>query len=243
MPKIITRSLVVLVLLAMFPPLLVARARSVNSELPRVHIIQDMDNQPRYRAQDPSELFADQRAMRPFPDGTVPRGQRSLDEHLQFGLGEDGWATTFPDEVPLNRATLQRGRERFNIYCSPCHGESGDGRGMVALRAQELMEVGKATWVMPTAFHDPTVLEKPVGNLFNTITNGIRTMPAYGPQIPVKDRWAIVAWVKALQRSQVATWDDLPPEQRNRLEAQRREAMNQAESAQEGGANTEGNGS
>ena len=122
------------------------------------------------------------------------------------------WAATLP--MPLTAPLLRRGRERFEIYCAPCHGLAGYGDGMVARRADRLME---GTWVPPTSLHDPTVLARPDGHLFHTITAGIRNMPAYGPQIPEADRWAIVSYVRALQRSQHASVNDVPAEQRFRL--------------------------
>ena len=109
---------------------------------------------------------------------------------------------------------LQRGHERYDVYCSPCHGLAGFGDGMVAKRADELQE---GTWTPPASFHTALVRERSVGQLFNTISNGVRNMPAYGPQIPIQDRWAIVAYVRALQRSQNATVDDVPPDIRAQL--------------------------
>jgi mono/diheme cytochrome c family protein len=106
---------------------------------------------------------------------------------------------------------LLRGQERFNIYCSPCHGLTGAGDGLVSRRADALQE---GTWVPPLTFHGDQVRGRPVGHLFNTITHGIRNMPAYGAQIPAEDRWAIVAYVRALQRSQNATVADVPPDLR-----------------------------
>jgi mono/diheme cytochrome c family protein len=230
-PKVIVRTIVIVALLAMIPPMLIARARVSRSPQPRIHLVQDMDNQPKYRAQHASGVFADMRAMRPPVPGTVARdadfmGRRISDlrddDHFYRGLVDGDWATRLPEGVPLSAATLDRGRERFNIYCSPCHGESGDGNGMIHVRASQLMVINQApTWVPPTPVFDQTVRERPVGHLFNTITNGIRTMPAYGPQIPEADRWAIVAWLRVLQRSQFASWDDVPAGERMRLEQSR----------------------
>jgi mono/diheme cytochrome c family protein len=126
-------------------------------------------------------------------------------------IGED-WVAAVPIEV--DREVLQRGRERYDIYCSPCHGLVGSGDGMVAKRADELQE---GTWTPPTSFHSELLRGRPDGHLFNTISNGIRNMPAYGSQISVEDRWAIVAYVRALQRSQNATVEDVPPEIRAQL--------------------------
>ena len=115
---------------------------------------------------------------------------------------------------------LRRGRERYDIYCAPCHGLGGYGDGMVARRAADMQAAGADTaagWVAPTNYHNDDLRKRPAGHLYNTITNGIRSMPAYGKQIPVTDRWAIVAYVKALQRSQNARPDDVPPAEREKL--------------------------
>lgn len=229
MPKIITRVLVLLILLAMFPPLLVALARAKRSDMPRVHLIQDMDNQPKSRAQAANEIFADGRSMRPHVDGTVPRGGLDLDDHFNRGIVEGQWATDFPQQTPLSRELIARGENRFNIYCAPCHSPSGSGLGMIAQRAAMLQQQGKApAWVAPKAIYDPTAIVRPVGELFNIVTNGINTMAGYGPQIPEADRWAIVAWVKVLQRSQVASWNELSEEDRARLERDRELAIEEA---------------
>lgn len=242
MHSIIFKVSLVLILLAMIPPVLIARARYHRSDVPPIHIIQDMDNQPRFRAQHSFEMFADDRAMRPEVPGTVKRGPDGprLDAHLYYGLDEEGaWATTFPREVPLSMPTLERGRERFNIYCTPCHGQSGDGEGIVSIRAMTLMQSGDATWVQAAVLYDPTIIEQPVGQLFNTVTNGKATMPAYASQIPVRDRWAIIAYVRALQRSQNADWDDVPESEVPRL--RELEAIQQTEYEQqltEGGSSS-----
>jgi mono/diheme cytochrome c family protein len=171
-----------------------------------------MDNQPKYKAQSRNMMFADRRAMRPPVAGTVARGTTLGDSALTSGKIGEGWVEAIPVEV--DGGVLQRGRERYDIYCSPCHGLAGFGDGMVAKRADELLE---GTWTPPTSFHTELLRERPDGHLFNTISNGIRNMPAYGPQIEVEDRWAIVAYVRALQRSQNATVDDVPPDIRAQL--------------------------
>jgi mono/diheme cytochrome c family protein len=194
------------------PIALIMRARSSTSEQPRIHIIPDMDNQPKYGAQDRNPIFADRRAMRPPVAGTVARGTLLADEGFTAGRVGDGWIEAIPIRVDSN--LLQRGRERYDIFCSPCHGLAGYGDGMVAKRADELLE---GTWTPPTSFHTDLIRGRAPGQLFNTISNGIRNMPAYGPQIPVEDRWAIVAYVKALQRSQNTTVDDVPEDLRAQL--------------------------
>ena len=109
---------------------------------------------------------------------------------------------------------MDRGEERFNIHCAACHGLGGDGDGLVTTRSIELEQ---GTWVQPTSIHTAAVIEQPVGRLYNTITNGIRKMPAYRELITVEDRWAIVLYIKALQRSRTATADDLPADKLREL--------------------------
>jgi len=209
----IVAGVLIAVALAAVPPLLIARARIVKSLHPRVHLIPDMDTQPKLKAQQASSFFEDGRAMRMPVPNTVAHGELHADTHLHTGKIADGWATTFP--IPITHEVMQRGRERFDITCTPCHGSLGFGDGPVSNRANEL---GEGTWVPPISFHQDDVRGRAVGELYDTITSGVRTMPAYGPQITVEDRWAIVAYVRALQRSQNATMDDVPPETRSELE-------------------------
>jgi mono/diheme cytochrome c family protein len=171
-----------------------------------------MDNQPRYKAQQVNPFFADTREERPEIAGTVARGRLDEDDAFYRGLKDGVWVETFP--VPVTSTMLQRGSERFNIYCTPCHGMAGFGDGIVAVRAERLQE---GTWVPPSSFHAGNVLARPVGHLFNSISNGVRTMPSYGSQIPVSDRWAIVAYVRALQRSRHTPVAVLTAEERAKL--------------------------
>jgi mono/diheme cytochrome c family protein len=123
--------------------------------------------------------------------------------------------------MPVSMDLVRRGRERFNIYCAPCHGAGGYGDGMVARRAAEMQAAGAdtaAAWTAPTNYHSKDLRARAVGNLFNTITNGIRTMPAYDKQISIFDRWAIVVYVKALQRSQDAKPEDVPEVERGQFD-------------------------
>jgi mono/diheme cytochrome c family protein len=205
-------ALIVLAALSLIPFACIARSRAVRTPSPRVHIIPDMDRQPSFGPQRVNPLFADRRSARPPVRGTVAYGDLRDDEHLYRGLDGGDWAKTFP--MPVDTTLLDRGRERFNIYCTPCHGMAGYGDGMVAKRADELLE---AKWVPPASFHTDLVRSRPVGHLFNTVTHGIRNMPAYGSQIPERDRWAIVAYVRALQLSQHAGLDDVPAEERSSL--------------------------
>jgi mono/diheme cytochrome c family protein len=217
MPKAIIYVLLVLMILAMIPPAIIARTRAVPSDKRRIHLIQDMDNQSKFRAQQVNTIFADNRGMRPPVIGTVARGELALDAHHMHGVinaeqGQPQWATTFPSQITVDLALMHRGQERFNIYCLPCHGEGGYGDGMIHQRAMELVLAGTngTTWVQPKSLHEQAIREQPVGQIFNTITNGIRTMPSYESQIPLDDRWAIVAYVEALQRSQNARREDVP---------------------------------
>ncbi|MCP3977907.1 MAG: cytochrome c [bacterium] len=212
MPRWVVPSLVLLATLALVPPALVVKARVHRSAQPRVHIVQDMDNQERFKPQQANAMFVDGRAMRRPVAGTVARGQLATDSHLHRGLVGEGYAEAFPME--LSSELLHRGRERYEIYCAPCHGMTGRGDGTVARRADELQQ---GTWVPPASIHDEPASTREVGHLFNTITNGIRTMPAYGSQLAVEDRWAVVAYLKALQRSRRASPADVPADARGEL--------------------------
>lgn len=212
MPRWVSAVLAVLAALSLLPFACIYRARHALSPLPRIHIVQGMDNQPRFKAQQVNPLFADTREERPPVAGTVAKGQLEEDEGLYRGLRDGKWIETFP--VPVTASLLKRGSERYEIYCAPCHGLAGYGDGIVAVRADRLQE---GTWVPPSSMHAATVLARPVGHLFNSITNGIRTMPSYGSQIPVSDRWAVVAYVRALQRSRHTPATVLTAEERAKL--------------------------
>ena len=219
MPKWMLYVIMVLGILLLLPPAIIARKRSTLSEKPRIHIIQDMDNQDRYKAQHASVLFADGRAMRPPVGGTVARGATIDDSHFSVGLVDGQWSTGFPDQITVNAALIDRGEERFNIFCLPCHGAAGYGDGMIHQRAMELLNSGTngTVWVAPKSLHDADIVAQPNGQYFNTITHGARTMPAYGAQIPPADRWAIISYIRALQKSQNATTQDVPAAQRGSI--------------------------
>lgn len=212
LPSWILFAVVALVVVSWVPLALIMRARVTTSPNPRIHVVPDMDNQPRYEAQSRNPLFADRRAMRPPVPGTVARGADLDRPDVTTGRVGDGWVEANP--MPVDQGVLERGRQRYDVFCSPCHGLAGYGDGMVARRADELQE---GTWTPPTSFHSDLIRQRPDGHLYNTITNGIRNMPGYGSQIPVEDRWAVVAYVRALQRSQNATVDDVPPAIRAQL--------------------------
>jgi mono/diheme cytochrome c family protein len=139
-----------------------------------------------------------------FDDLTPPADDKSVAGDTKF------YVRTIPAEVKVSQDLIHRGQERFTIYCAPCHGQSGYGDGMVDQRATAIQAAGgDAAWTHPQNLHEAKILARPDGHIFNTITNGARTMPAYDKQITVLDRWAIVAYVRALQRSQQALPADL----------------------------------
>ncbi len=215
---------VVVLCLAFIPPLWIARDRRTTSDVPRIHPVTDMDFQPKFKTQAETSLFADARTMRPPVPGTIARGHLDDDDHFYRGLVGSQFATTFPERVgPTDSAMMTRGRERFNIYCATCHGLAGDGDGITSKRA--LARADSPNWRPPLSLHSHAVLTLPIGKIFHTITNGVDrqnngnlSMPAYGPQIPPKDRWAIVLYVLALQRSRNSVVDDLPISERETLQ-------------------------
>jgi len=212
MPRWLLYLIVVMVVLSWLPLAVIMRARNTTSSKPRIHIVQDMDKQPRINSQARNRLFADRRGMRPDVPGTVARGELREDDALFRGMMDEDFVEAIP--VPLTLQLMRRGQERYDVFCSPCHGLAGTGDGMVSKRAEELQE---GTWTPPASFHSELVRSRPAGHLFNSISNGIRNMPAYAPQIPVEDRWAIVAYVRALQRSQGASLEDVPTDLRAQL--------------------------
>jgi mono/diheme cytochrome c family protein len=181
--------------------------RGDRSEDPPVHLIRNMINQPKFDPTAETELFGDKRTMRPLPPGTVAQGAAKLDDHMSLGKAADGsFAKGFPMEV--DAALVKRGQERFNIYCTPCHGPLGLGNGVVAQRGFQ---------PQPTNLHEDRIRNMPEGEIYNAITNGVRLMPAYSTQIAEHDRWAIVSYVRALERSQNAKLDDVPETERSKL--------------------------
>ncbi len=231
-PRWIRTLLWMSVVFALVPPFMILRARTGTSRLPRIHPIPDMDNQLRFNPQQENPLFADHRAMRLPVEGTVARGELFLEDHFYRGtisvkdsnLQTSGrkWATGLPSQLVVDDAFMARGRERYDIFCSPCHGIDGSGKGPIAVRVASGDPEVVTNWTPPTnlvgtAGGDAAPREQPLGKLFNTITNGIRTMPPYGSQIPVADRWTIVGYLKALQRSQVSEAGDVPADKAARL--------------------------
>ena len=221
-PRIILFAASLIGTLAVIPFAVIAWTRSAPSPGRPIHIIQDMDYQPRFDTQTVNPLFADDRSMRPQIPGVVAVGQSRDDVHFSEGVVDGAWAGTLPEQVPVTMEILDRGRERYNIYCSACHGYSGFGDGIVNQRAMAAMSnadgpIYGTAWVQAKSLHDPEVRDQPPGQIFNTITHGIRNMAGYAAQIPPRDRWTIAAYVKALQKSQDATLQDVPPQERASL--------------------------
>jgi len=214
LPTGLVYGLIIVAVASVVPFALAAKARYTKSDSPRIHIIQDMDSQPKYKAQRENSFFADKRATRPAIDGTVAVGDARDDDKFYKGKEGDAWTRTFPSQIALNEATMDRGRERFGIYCAPCHGQVGQGDGMVAKRADSLAQ---GTWIPPTNVTQDYLRQMPVGELFNSISNGVRNMPGYAPQIKTEDRWAIIMYLRALQRSRSGSVNDVPPSARASL--------------------------
>jgi mono/diheme cytochrome c family protein len=207
----------ILVVVSWLPLVVAARRRVSTSESPRIHLVQDMDNQPKYKAQHTSPIFADGRADRPVIPGTVARGEVVGEDHYVHGFKRTPkveFFSGYPRQVEVNERLLKRGQVVYGIYCSPCHGLDGYGHGPVNERALELNE---PKWVQAASLHADVVKRRPEGHLFNTISVGIRNMPGYGGQIAVNDRWAVVAYVRALQLSQDAPASAVPVEKLNGL--------------------------
>jgi len=166
---------------------------------------QDMHDQPKFKPLRANPFFADGRSARPLVAGTVARGTLQEDDHLFTGREKNEFVTTFP--FPVTEQVIRRGQERFNIFCSPCHGGLGDGEGAIVQRGLK----------HPPSFHIKRLREAPVGYFFNVITNGFGAMFDYSDRVPVRDRWAIIAYIRALQLSQNAKIDDVPQEKRQEL--------------------------
>jgi len=185
-----------------------AGCRGETSADPPIHVFGDMDWQPKYQANQASSLFEDGRAMRPLVEGTVAQGELREDDARYRGKSGEAYVATVP--IPVNEALIQRGQQRFNIYCTPCHDQTGSGHGMIVKRGYPL----------PIDLASDHVRGLPDGQIFDVISNGVRNMPSYRKQIPVDDRWAIVTWVRVLGQSQHATIEDVPIEKRDRIDAE-----------------------
>jgi len=201
---------------------LIAGRRGDFSRKPPFEIFPDMDRQLKLRPQTANGFFANGLSSQLPPPGTIAQGSPLKVGGQEIYPFEDvpvntgrpagqGSTTNFIalNPLPVTAQLLSRGRERYTIYCTPCHGQTGEGNGITK-------KIGAMAVV--TSLHDKRVVELPDGDLFNTISNGkLPLMGAYGPQIPVEDRWAIVAYVRALQLSHLGSVDDLSPESRAKL--------------------------
>jgi mono/diheme cytochrome c family protein len=171
-----------------------------------------MHDQPKYKALGRSEFFDDHRIARPQVAGTVARNQLREDEHLYSGKVAGNFVDAFPFVLPeegparasKTREILDRGRERYGIYCTPCHGQLGSGDGMVVRRGYR----------RPASFHEDRLRSQPAGFYFDVITRGFGAMPDYSAQLGVWDRWRVVAYIRALQLSQNSRLEDVPAENR-----------------------------
>ena len=168
--------------------------------------VQRLTYQPKvYPPLEPSSFFADKQSARHQVAGTVARSQLQEDTLLYQGRENGKVAERFP--FPVTMEVLQRGQERFDIYCAPCHGTTGLSNGVIVQRG----------FPQPPSLHVDRLRNAPVGYLFHVITNGLGPMPSYGPMIPVEDRWAIIAYVRALQLSRNATLSDVPADAKQQL--------------------------
>lgn len=188
---------------------------------PPLEVYPDMDRQPKYKPQAESKFFADGRTDRPLPAGVVARGSTvgqdsaylAADDHMYRGytgalsLTDTKWYRGFPQGVTINEDLLKRGHERYAIFCAPCHGALGDGNGITRQYG-----MGNAA-----NYHDDRIRNMAEGEIFNTITNGKATMLGYGDRIPASDRWAIVAYMRALERAQQGRIEDVPAANRSEL--------------------------
>ena len=167
---------------------------------------QAMYDQPRYEPLEASPFFEDGLSSRQPVEGTVARGHLRLDDHYYRGTVNGEPATTIP--IAVTRELLDRGRERYDIFCSPCHDRTGTGNGMIVQRGLK----------QPPSYHEDRLREVPIGHFFDVVTNGFGAMYSYASRIPVDDRWAIAAYVRALQFSQNTDFDGLPAEDKAQLQ-------------------------
>jgi mono/diheme cytochrome c family protein len=190
--------------------------RGMTATRPPIEMFPDMDHQAKYKPQAESKFFADGRADRAIPAGAVPRG-RSVEADASFlraddaryaGKNADGsFVRGFPAGLELNENFVRRGQNRYQIYCAPCHGALGDGNGITKSYGM----------VATPSYHDDRLRNMPEGEIYNTITNGKNTMFPYADKLSPDERWAVISYVRALQRAAHASVDDVPLEQRGGL--------------------------
>jgi len=186
---------------------LMAGRRGDHFTKPPFELFPDMDRQPKLRPQEPNKFFGDGKSSQVKVEGTVARG--SAYEDNEMNTGRITGTTNFVEVLPVvvNEQLMKRGEQRFNINCSPCHGKQGDGKGITT----------KYNMVAVANLHDQRLIEMTDGEIFNTITYGKNLMGSYGANVEIQDRWAIIAYVRALQRSRLSTIDDVPPANRAAL--------------------------
>jgi mono/diheme cytochrome c family protein len=223
LPKWLSMAGVLLAILLLLPPVMIFRAKGMVNRAPRLHFNPDMDWQIKSKPQTVSpitkaggSLFSDNRVMRQPVAGSIAAGDLQLDTEYFQGIKQGSerpsddaddlsvYVSDFPADVTVDSDLLTRGKLRFEIYCSVCHGYAGQGNGLVNQRAVALAQSGKATWTTAKSLHNAVVKDpkqNPVGRLFDTISHGRGTMGPYRDQISTADRWAIVAYVKALQET------------------------------------------
>ena len=195
----------------------IAGFRGDKTRRPPIELFPDMDRQPKLRPQTHNNFFPDQLSSRLQVEGTVPRGKPVVVEGREIYPFEDNplntgrvpGTTNFVETIPLpvTEQLLTRGQQRYAIHCAPCHGASGDGKGITS----------KYNMLAMANFHDIRLVKMPDGEIFNTITYGKNLMFGYGPNVTITDRWAIVAYIRALERSRLASLDDVPEAMRSSL--------------------------
>jgi len=175
---------------------------------PPLEVFPDMDRQAKYKPQAASPFFADGRADRPLPAGVVSRGDLRADDHLYLGKQANGnWSVGFPASISIDAQLLERGKDRYAIYCQPCHGATGDGNGITK---------SYGMGATPT-YHDDRLRRMSEGEIYNTIIHGKGNMLSYADKLSAEDRWAVIAYVRALQRAQTGTIKDVPASHKSEL--------------------------
>jgi mono/diheme cytochrome c family protein len=202
------RYFLTLYILAIVAVVGVAGFRGSISRKPPIEVFPDMDRQWKLRPQEPNRFFANKRSSQPFVEGTIARGTPYQDIPLNTGrvTGSTNWVEISPIEI--TEAVMERGKQRYDIYCTPCHGAAGDGKGITS----------KYGMVAVANFHDARLISMTDGEIFNTITYGKNLMGPYGANIKIEDRWAVIAYLRALQRSRLSTMDDVPEAQKAALQ-------------------------
>ncbi len=182
--------------------------RGSTSTKPPLEVFPDMDRQAKYKPQAASAFFADGRADRPIPPGVVARGDLRDDAHLYTGKAADGsFASGFPSSLSIDARFLELGRARYNVSCLPCHGAVGDGNGITK---------SYGMGATPT-YHDDRLRNMPEGEIYNTIVHGKGNMLSYADKLNAEERWAVIAYVRALQRAQTGTLNDVPASHKSEL--------------------------